>query len=201
MADTLLPQKLQRCQLCFANIFDDTEHICAMEMVSFLRTKVYAEPALPIFKLGFIGDLSHLDQTTGKFEKIYEHMILMSASTDGLIKCEESGKWNAITYMATSLKRFTVLVATLSDTNVATFLFRIEVRNHGLRFEKLDMEIQASNGHYNLPPELELNTALVLGVDEETQWAQVDIYTNDGQTVAGFIKPEFVSFFYFLSLC
>lgn len=170
------PQTIRRCEICLMNIFDDLEHTCFApnQRVSWLRTGVYVTAPLPLFEMEFNGDIYHLNAFTEKFEKIFDGKVLLSPSTDGLIKFQRDGNRSVASYASGSFKRFRIVVAMYSE-NSCRLLFHVETSaNHGLLFHKLDLELRVTNGHIVTPTEYNLNTVLILGI--ETLWMDCRIY-------------------------
>lgn len=177
------PQTIRRCEICLMSIFDDLEHTCFApnQRVSWLRTGVYVTAPLPLFEMEFNGDIYHLNAFTEKFEKIFDGKVLLSPSTDGLIKFQRDGNRSVASYASGSFKRFRIVVAMYSE-NSCRLLFHVETSaNHGLLFHKLDLELRVTNGHIVTPTEYNLNTVLILGI--ETLWMDCRIYANDGSTI------------------
>lgn len=111
------PQKIRRCESCFINIFDDTEHICLPpnQRVSGLSTGVYVASPVTLFDFEAYGEMYHLNANNKNFELVGEK--LLTPSTDGLILFEKNEGFVTARYKAASFKRLSFFVATRSSTS------------------------------------------------------------------------------------
>lgn len=159
-----MPMVIRRCEKCFSNIFDDSEHACSQCIAGSLRTFVFATAPLPLLEIKSDGDMLHLCHVTNKMRLVSDGHQFLIPSADGMITIKREGVGYVATYAAASFKRFGIIIAAYSGAfSVMTLLFRVEVSlRHGIRFQKLDLAERLRNNEYHLPTIYQLNTAMVL---------------------------------------
>lgn len=181
MGESGMPQIIQRCNVCYVNILDEMDHSCISEdqRKKWIRTRVYAATPTPLFELRFQGEPYFLDENTNEFLPIHHGHILLSQQIDGYFHFNKNLDF-AASYLCTSIKKFSIVVASLSQQNQWYLLFRVEITaSHGLKFYKLDFALDSNNGRIVIPSEYNLNTALFLGIANiQSLWMDFYVFAN-----------------------
>lgn len=181
MAEGGVPQIIQRCNVCYVNILNGMNHTCISEdqRKKWIRTDVYATTPRPLFELRFQGEPYFLDENSNEFLPIHDGHLSLSPQIDGYFRFNKNGYF-AASYLCTSIKHFSIVVASLSQTNQWHLLFRVEINaTHGLKFYKLDFALDSNNGRIVIPSEYNLNTALFLGVANiQSLWMDFYVFAN-----------------------
>lgn len=181
MAGSGSPQQIQRCNVCYVNILDEMDHTCISEdqRKKWIRTDIYAVTPTPLFDLRFQGEPYFLDENSNEFLPIHDGHLLICSQIDGYFRFNKNGDFVA-SYLCTSIKQFSIVVATRSQQNQWQLLFRVEITaSHGLKFYKLESALDLNNGRIVIPPEYNLNTALFLGIaDIQSLWMDFCVFAN-----------------------
>lgn len=173
-------QKVERCNFCFANIYNDSDHICDPDGIkaSYRRAGgVYANAPYPLFDV-WSADLYYLNPIGGTFEMVCHGQQLLSPATDGIISFKKGENLCVATYEATSLKKCAIIFAAIKDDQ-CQMLFRIATSpDRGLEFFMLDSTLTLENGRFNMPIEYRMNTAMILGITSESTSMVFRVYAN-----------------------
>lgn len=180
-------RKVARCDTCFLNILNDSEHICNPEsvIVSSFRTNVYSKPLYRLFNVQS-DDLYFLDSINRKFEKIGHGDQLLSPATNGIMTFDEDDSAVVATYSACKLQEFSIIFVAM-DRNDYQMFFRVVVTaNNGLVFHMMDSKLTADRDRFILPDEYKMNTALILGTQSGTMQFQVFCGANESMVSNGY---------------
>lgn len=179
-----MTQKVKRCAECFVNVLDELEHICVAHTIGAVRTSVYVEELWPLFKFKMAGELHLLNSRMGRFDLVNDNIILLSTSTDGMLKFKRADGWIDASYEAAIFKRFSIVFATWIH-NQWELLFRVDVAN-GVQFVKIHGVLNEVEGVQCFPNELKLNTIAIFGMKPTSLGMNFTVYANGPGETGGY---------------
>lgn len=167
------PEKLDRCQDCFDVIVNDADHICGERRPRSLRTKIIAKETLKIFemKIGSSHQIAFFDMKSKTFKPIQK--FLLCSKIDGLFTIMEDSGFTNISYDAFKMRYFSFLVVIL-DENWHPWFRAVLTESNGFVLFKINSDSVSLEESFDVPSQLKLNTALVLGIRPNPEELKID---------------------------
>lgn len=168
------PVNIRRCDHCYVNILDDTNHTCLPHQITAIKKWVYVKQLHKMFTFKIDGEMFYLNSRNGRFELISDNQKLLSPATDGLISFEKKVDTFVASYSASTFKRFAIVFARLIRGNQWKSFMAVETTPTGLRAYNVDLNVTDT-----VPNELKFNTIAILGLKPKSIYMDFDVFANE----------------------
>lgn len=194
-ASCFYPSYLERCANCLVMSLDGSGHghTCRASNLSHQREHIYAEVPIPIFKMKFCdpkGLLHVFDRKSGLFTPVkHEPLKIHAHAINGVFEVKKSGNGESVlSFEGTKLHRFSLAIGFFTEGAWRLRCRLVVTLQDGVLCFPLHTTFNNRGGIYNMPPEFDFNTALVLGVGttSKTSLVKLKIFANE----TGFMNSD-----------
>lgn len=154
---------------------EQLKQLCCENCLRGESFKINVEAKIPmtLMKIEVLNpnDKLHVyNATTGRFEMVLNDMIWHAHAVNGVFHFGE----NNIEFKATSLKQFNIVIAYYSD-NKYNLKYTLTTDLRDIKSRLLSHPFEHQDGVYRFPPDLQMDTVLILGIIPSEDFSIIDV--------------------------